>query len=97
VAALRSLQIGSALYWGMCNSALMLLVFAPIALLLARQARALAQVHNAGAPLAALEAWEREHGITLHGRAMWAQLGGILAPLLTGALAFLFEITAGAR
>ncbi len=82
VAALRSLQIGSALYWGMCNSALMLLVFAPIALLLARQARALAQLHNAGAPLAALEAWEREHGITLHGRALWAQLGGILAPLL---------------
>ena len=89
VEVLRSLQLGSALYWGMCNSALMLLVFAPIGLLLTRQARALAQ-------LPALEAWEREHGITLRGRALWPQIGGVLAPLLTGALAFLFERAVGA-
>ena len=95
VAVLRSLQIGSALYWGMCNSALMLLVFAPIAMLLARRARALARLHNAGAAPPALEAWEREHGVTLHGRAMWPQVVGVLAPLLTGAFAFLFEHTLG--
>jgi hypothetical protein len=96
VAVLRSLQIGSALYWGMCNSALMLLAFAPIAIVLARQARALARLHNAGAATPALEAWEREHGVTLHGRAMWPQVVGVLAPLLTGAFAFLFEKTVGA-
>jgi hypothetical protein len=96
VEVLRSLQLGSALYWGMCNSALMLLVFAPIGLLLTRQARALAQLHNEGASLPALEAWEREHGITLRGRALWPQIGGVLAPLLTGALAFLFERAVGA-
>jgi hypothetical protein len=96
VAVLRSLQIGSALYWGMCNSALMLLAFAPIALLLTRQARALARLHNAGAPPPALEAWEREHGVTLHGRALWPQVVGVLAPLLTGAFVFLFEKTVGA-
>lgn len=93
---LRDLQLGSALFWGMCNSALMLLVFAPIGVLLARQARALAHVHNEGASTPKLEAWEREHGVTLRGRAMWPQIAGVLAPLLTGALAFLFEKAVGA-
>lgn len=93
---LRNLQLGSALFWGMCNSALMLLVFAPIGLLLARQARALAHLHNEGASKPALKAWEREHGVTLRGQAMWPQIGGVLAPLLTGALAFLFEKAVGA-
>jgi hypothetical protein len=70
--------------------------FAPIAIVLARQARALARLHNAGAATPAREAWEREHGVTLHGRAMWPQVVGVLAPLLTGAFAFLFEKTVGA-
>jgi hypothetical protein len=92
---LRNLQLGSALFWGMCNSALMLLVFAPIGVLLARQARALSHLHNEGASVPALEAWERQHGVTLRGRALWPQIGGVLAPLLTGALAFLFEMAVG--
>ncbi|MEM7023010.1 MAG: hypothetical protein AAF637_10505 [Pseudomonadota bacterium] len=95
VGALQNLQLGSTLFWGMTNSALMLLVFAPIGLLLARQSRVLAEHHNDGASPPELEAWEREHGITLHGRALWTQFGGMLAPLLTGALAFLFERAVG--
>lgn len=92
---LRNLQVGSVLFWGMCNSTLMLLVSAPIGVLLARRARALARAHNEGATTPALVAWEREHGVTLLGRAMWPQIGGVLAPLLTGALAFLFQSAAG--
>jgi uncharacterized integral membrane protein len=42
-----------------------------------------------------LETWEREQGVTLLGRAAWPQVVGILAPLLTGALTFLFQTTLG--
>jgi hypothetical protein len=94
-AKLRNLQVGSALFWGMSNSTLMVLVFAPIGVLLQRRARALARVHNEGASTPALVAWEREHGVTLLGRAIWPQIGGVLAPLLTGALAFLFQSVVG--
>jgi hypothetical protein len=93
---LRNLQVGSALFWGICNSGLMLLVFAPIGIFLARQARALAHLHHEGASIPALEAWEREHGVTLRGRVLWPQIGGVLAPLLTGALTFLFQTATGA-
>jgi hypothetical protein len=92
---LRSLQVGSALYWGVCNSALMLLVFAPLGSVLAKEARALARSHNEGASIPALETWEREQDVTLLGRAAWPQVVGILAPLLTGALTFLFQTTLG--
>jgi len=92
---IRNLQVGSTLYWGVCNSALMLLVFAPLGSVLARQARALARAHNEGASVPALETWEREQGVTLLGRAAWPQVIGILAPLLTGALTFLFQTTLG--
>ena len=92
---LRSLQAGSALYWGLCNSALLLLVFVPLGSLLARQARTLAEAHNEGATLPALETWEREHGVTLMGRGAWPQVTGIIAPLLPGALAFLFQSALG--
>jgi hypothetical protein len=92
---LRSLQVGSALYWGICNSVLMLLVFAPLGSVLAKEARALARSHNEGTSIPALETWEREQGVTLLGRAAWPQVVGILAPLLTGALTFLFQTTLG--
>ena len=91
----RNLQIGSALFWGMCNSALLLLFFAPLGSLLARLARALADLHCEGASIPALEEWEREQGVSLLGRAAWPQIAGILAPLLTAALAFLFQSAVG--
>lgn len=94
-AQLRNLQVGSALYWGMCNSALMLLVFVPIGVWLTIQARAVARMHNEGASIPTLETWERDHGVTLRGHAMWPQIVAVLAPLLTGALAFLFEKAVG--
>ena len=91
----RDLQVGSALYWGVCNSALLLLVFAPLGSLLAEQARALAQLHNEDAATSTLEAWLRDNHVTLTGRAAWPQVVGVLAPLLTGALTFLFQSTLG--
>ena len=71
------------------------LVFAPLGSVLAKDARALARAHNEGASMPALETWEREHGVTLPGRAAWPQVVGILAPLPTGALTFLFQSTLG--
>lgn len=92
---LRNIQVGSTLYWGICNSALMLVVFVPIGILLNRQARALARTRNRDATDAELEAWERSQGVTLRAHALGPQIGALLAPLLTGSFAFLFEQVAG--
>ena len=94
-ARLRDLQVGGALYWGICNTASLLLLYLPLAGLLTRRARALAEARNPGAALPALEAWEREQGVTLMGRGAWPQIVGLLAPLLTGAFAFLFQSALG--
>lgn len=103
VQRLHNLQIGSALFWGVCNTAMLLLTFAPIGHHLRRLSRALAisqcdaPDQSAGRPadLPALETWERDHGITLMGRTAWPQILALLAPLLTGAFAFLFESSLG--
>ncbi len=92
---LRSLQVGSTLYWGICNSASLLLLYLPLAGLLKARARALAEARNPDAALPALETWEREEGITLMGRGAWPQVVSLLAPLLTGAFAFLFQSALG--
>ena len=94
-AELRSFQVGSTLYWGICNTAVMVMLYLPLANVLMRQARALAERHSAGAAIPALETWEREQGVTLMGRGAWPQIVGLLAPLLTGALAFLFQSSVG--
>ncbi len=92
---LRNLQVGSTLYWGICNSASLLLLYLPLAGLLKARARALAEARNPDAALPALETWEREEGITLMGRGAWPQVVSLLAPLLTGAFAFLFQSALG--
>ncbi len=92
---LRNLQVGSTLYWGICNSASLLLLYLPLASLLKARARALAEARNPDAALPALETWERDQGITLMGRGAWPQVVSLLAPLLTGAFAFLFQSALG--
>lgn len=83
-AVIREFQLGVTLYFGITNSLVLIILFAPIGVVLAGDARRLASARNPELTASALTRWEEENDLTVLGNGPIVQLLAFVAPFVVG-------------